>query len=100
MTRDDFVFTVGYQGNRGIVDKNLKSRFRGQSPLDLFEQGLYRQAFCAALYDSQGDTPSDQMNELLAKLSIKFGRDLNPEAAKRLLGVHRIPAEIQKVLLL
>lgn len=100
MTRDDFIFTVGYQGNRAVIDKTLKRRYSGKSAQALLQEGLYRQAFCAALYDSGNQQGGEGMAPVLAELSQRFHRELDVESAKRLFGVHRIPEEIQKVLVL
>ncbi len=53
--RSDFIFTIGYQGDTAIVDGSARKRFGAMNATQLLEEGLYRSAFCAALYDGELD---------------------------------------------
>jgi len=64
------------------------------------ENGMYRAAFAAALYEAEQSGSKDVLITVLDTLSKVFKRDLTEEDAKRLLGIQRVPAEIHKVLLL
>lgn len=55
MKRDDFIFTIGYDGDTAIVDKVARRRWAGRPAADLMEAGLYRAAFCAALFDDDAE---------------------------------------------
>jgi spore coat protein U-like protein len=49
--REDFMFTVGFDGATAVVDGQLRRRY-GHAPLsELLDNGLYRPAACAALWD-------------------------------------------------
>ncbi|HOO01990.1 MAG TPA: hypothetical protein PLE76_04710 [Rectinema sp.] len=50
VSRDDFVFCVGYDGDTAIIDGKAKKEFCGLSTMELAEKGLYRAAFASALY--------------------------------------------------
>ena len=50
ISRDDFVFCVGYNGETAIIDGKAKKEFSGLSTMELAEKGLYRAAFASALY--------------------------------------------------
>ena len=50
MKRDEFVFVLGYQGDKAIVDGHAKKLFKGASTGELIEKGLFKAAFCSALY--------------------------------------------------
>ena len=53
MKRDDFIFTIGYAGGTAIVDRDARKRHGGKGAGELLDAGLYRAAFCAALYDGE-----------------------------------------------
>jgi hypothetical protein len=50
LSREDFVFTIGYDGPSAVVDGQAKKRFGGLSTKELAEQGLFRAAYSSALY--------------------------------------------------
>jgi hypothetical protein len=91
MKREDFVCTIGYQGDTAIVDGVAKRRYGKKSAEELLEQGLYRYAFCAALYDGTVDAVVPKMAE-----STGFGVD-SVEGFKRLFGVFEVPERVTKV---
>jgi hypothetical protein len=53
ISRADFVFTIGYEGNVAVVDGTLKKRYGSLSTEQLVEQGLFKQALCSAIYEAQ-----------------------------------------------
>ncbi len=50
MSEDEFVFCIGYDCSKAIVDRHLLRENKGKSVKELFELGLYRSAFSKALY--------------------------------------------------
>ncbi|MFP4364824.1 MAG: hypothetical protein ACLFR1_13260 [Spirochaetia bacterium] len=95
MNRDDFAFTVGYQGDTAVVDKSAKAKHKPAKADKLMEAGLFRAAFCAALYDQDELT----MEEIRKVYSEKTGADLpNLNAVKRLFGAFEVPDAITKVM--
>ena len=62
MKREEFLFVVGYDGNTALVDGASAGKYRNLSTLELAGKGLYRPAFCSALYS--GDEIEQQ--QLLA----------------------------------
>ncbi|WP_024653398.1 hypothetical protein [Borrelia persica] len=50
MSENEFVFCIGYDGTRAIVDKELLSQHKDKSVGELFDLGFYRSAFSKALY--------------------------------------------------
>ncbi|UPA18115.1 hypothetical protein [Borrelia puertoricensis] len=50
MSENEFVFCIGYDGSKAIVDKELLSQHKNKSVEELFELGFYRSAFSKALY--------------------------------------------------
>ena len=52
ISRQDFCFAVGYNGEQAIVDKRARNRYGKMSVADLLKEGLFKPALCAALYDN------------------------------------------------
>lgn len=91
MKRDDFVFTIGYQGDTAIVDGPSRRKHAGQSSGALLQAGLFRPALCASIYEG---TAADFVTEF-RRVS---GLDVADEAAlKRLFGVYEVPGSVKKV---
>jgi hypothetical protein len=95
MNRAEFVFSIGFQGDAAIVDKRAMRSYRGLSTAELAEQGLFRQAFCSALY--AGDP--EEMRQFVELFSRQTGVDgLTAERLKRLFGVYTVPDDVTKVI--
>ena len=99
MTRQEFVFTIGFQGDTAIVDKRAMRQYGRMSTMELAEKGLYRAAFCSALFS--GD--QKEMDEFLSFFAEKSEagdaavRLDSAEKVKRLFGVYTVPDEIKRV---
>ncbi len=50
ITREEFVFTIGYDGNTAMVDSKAKARYGKLSTMELAQKGLFRAAFASALF--------------------------------------------------
>jgi hypothetical protein len=50
LSRDDFVFTIGYDGPAAVVDGQAKRKYGGLSTEELAERGLFRAAYSSAVY--------------------------------------------------
>ncbi|MDR0553219.1 MAG: hypothetical protein LBG76_00260 [Treponema sp.] len=50
LSRQDFVFTIGYDGPAAVVDGQAKRRYGHMSTGTLAEQGLFRAAYSSAVY--------------------------------------------------
>ena len=50
LSRDDFIFTIGYDGPVAVVDKQAKNRYGKLSTRELAEKGLFRSAYSSAVY--------------------------------------------------
>ncbi len=95
MTREDFVFSVGYQGVSAIVDKSAKKKYGKLSTRELAEKGLFRAAFCSALYSGNEEEISAVMEVYNSRNRTKLK---SPDEMKRLLGVFSVPDNITKVI--
>ena len=89
--RNDFVFTIGYQGDTAIVDGSARKRYGRMSATQLLDEGLLRPAVCAALYDEVVET-------FLPRFVEKTGIDVRTkEDLQRLFGVFGVSDAAPKV---
>ena len=50
LSREDFVFTIGYDGPSAVVDKQAKKKYGRLSTRELAEKGLFRAAYSSAVF--------------------------------------------------
>jgi hypothetical protein len=94
MTKVDFMFAIGYQGISAIVDKNAKSQYSKLSSKQLAEKGLFKSAFCEALFDED----INKQEEVVGIYNGKSGENITSiDSMKRLLGVFEVPSGISRV---
>ena len=92
MKRNDFVFTIGYDGNTAIVDRKTQRKYRNAGAGELLNAGQYRPAFCAALFD-------DQLHDFVAEFRAATGIAVtDADAIKRLFGVFGVPDGVKKIM--
>ncbi|MFP4485181.1 MAG: hypothetical protein ACLFO1_10050 [Spirochaetaceae bacterium] len=93
MKREEFIFTIGYQGSAAVVDAQARRKYGKLSTIQLAERGFLKQAFSSALYS--GD--EGEMDELIGyfKEHTTIEAD-NVDALKRLFGVSEVPDAITK----
>ena len=59
MKREDFIFCIGYQGDSAVIDGQSQKEFGKLNTKALAEKGLFRAAFCSAVYS--GDAAEMQI---------------------------------------
>ena len=95
MKRAEFVFTIGFQGDAAVVDRRAMRSYRNLGTMELAELGMYRAAFCSALFS--GDAA--EMQQFISYFSEKTDKaDLTEDQVKRLFGVHTVPDDVKKVI--
>jgi hypothetical protein len=93
MKNEDFIFTIGYQGNTAIIDGKTQKNNGGASYRELAERGLYKAAYCAVL--ESGDTAA--LDEFIAFFNARVpGRPYGKEELSRLFGVYGVPEGIKR----
>ncbi len=100
MTREEFTFTIGFQGDTAIVDKRAKRLYGRLSTMELAEKGLYRAAFCSAVFSGNRQEMDEFIRhfaEKTASADPKSGRLESEDQFKRLFGVYTVPDEIKRV---
>jgi hypothetical protein len=55
LSREEFVFTIGYDGPAAVVDNQAKKKYKNLSTRELAEKGLFRAAFSSAVYSKDPD---------------------------------------------
>jgi len=83
LDREDFIFTIGYDGPVAVVDKQAKKKFGKLSVKELAEKGLFRSAYSAAIYSG-----NKEEIELVAEAYNRLGgNSADKSAMERLFGV-------------
>jgi hypothetical protein len=107
LSREDFVFTIGYDGPNAVVDKEAKRRYGSLSTRELAERGLFRAAYASVVYAlgperSGGQNPGAGESELAALVEIYnrvSGSQLTAGSPlDRLFGV--FPVEVKRAIVL
>ncbi len=94
MRREDFIFVIGYDGDTAIVDGKAKRRYGKLKTAQLAETGLFKAAFCSALFSG------DEQEMQLVLDSYNQGEQTpysRVDDLKRLFGVYEVPETITKV---
>ena len=69
MTREEYIFTIGYDGDAEVVDKKSAKEFGKLSTAELFDKGMIKPALCSAIYSKNPDEQKlvlDRYNALAA----------------------------------
>jgi len=94
MTKEDFMFTVGYDGNKAIVDKKAKRRYSKKKTIELLEAGLFKPALCSAIYSDN----TDELNAVLEKYNSFTDKKIDTiEQLKLVIGIQKVPKEIMQI---
>ena len=94
MKREDFIFTIGYSGTRAVVDAKAKRLYGKMSTEELLGKGLYRSAFCSAIYE--GD--EEELERFRRAYVAQSGNEVESVLAlKRLFGIFEVPENVSKV---
>jgi hypothetical protein len=95
LSREDFVFTIGYDGPAAVVDGQAKRRYGSLSTRELAERGLFRAAYSSAVYSK---APED-METVLEFYNKAAGTSYTLSSSlDRLFGVS--PLEVKRAIIL
>jgi hypothetical protein len=94
MKREEFIFTIGYEGKSAIVNGQAMKKYKKLSTMELAEKGLYKEALCSAIFSNS----RKEMEKILSLYNenSKAGYT-SPDELKRLFGVFGVPEDILKV---
>ena len=94
MTREDFIFTVGYDGDAAVVDKKAKGKYSKMTTIELLNEGFFKPALCSAIFSEN----PDELNTVLETYNSFTEKKIdNIEQLKLVLGIQKIPKEIVKI---
>jgi len=92
LSREDFVFTIGYDGSAAVVDRQAKRKYGKLSTRELAEKGLFRAAYSSALYST-----NQEELKFVAEAFKRLGENSKEETSEadlstlnRLFGVHLV----------
>lgn len=85
ISREDFVFTIGYDGERAIVDGKARKQYGALTTMELAEKGLFRAACSSALYSKDEAEMKAFIDYFNAKAGTKYSQ---AEEVRRLFGVN------------
>jgi hypothetical protein len=95
ISREDFAFTIGYDGAVAVVDGKAKKQYGSLTTMQLAEEGLYRAAFASALFSKN----EEEMRAFIAFFNEKARTSFTkPEQLMRLFGV--VLENVNRVLVL
>ncbi len=95
ISRENFIFTIGYDGGTAIVDGKSKRKYGRLSTEQLGRKGLFKPALCSALYEND-EKGLQLVYELYNSRSDKKLDSV--EDLKRTLGASEVPDAITKVM--
>ena len=93
MTRNAFVFCIGYNGGTAIVDRRLESQFGRLGTRELFSRGLYKPAVASAVF-AGSDADLEWLREEYSRVTGTPLKDV--DALKRTVGVSEVYPGIQR----
>jgi hypothetical protein len=84
LSREDFIFTIGYDGPIAVVDKQAKKQYKSLSSAELAEKGQYRAACSSAIWSKN----PRELDAVLDVYNKNVNSPLNPDVSlERLFGV-------------
>ena len=97
ISREDFIFTIGYDGENAVVDSNAKKKYGKMTTSQLIESGLFKPALSSAVYAGK----DEEIEEVRAAYSRITGTEVSGfDQLKLILGVQSIPESISKTTLI
>ena len=100
LSREDFVFTIGYNGPAAVVDNRAKKKYGKLSTKELAEKGLFRAAYSSAVYSQNPEEQrlvAEAYNRLKGQPSDNIP-DAEIAALGRLFGV--FPVDVKRSILI
>ncbi|MHC6204312.1 hypothetical protein ACYULU_14125 [Breznakiellaceae bacterium SP9] len=87
LSREEFIFTIGYDGPAAVVDSQAKKLYGKLSTKELAEKGFFRAAYSSALYS---ESP-EELESVLAIYNKTAGTALTVNSPlNRLFGVYKV----------
>jgi hypothetical protein len=98
LSREDFIFTIGYDGPQAVVDSQAKRRYGPLGTRELAEKGLFRAAYASAIY-GKAPGPNADLDAVVEIYNRVSGSQLSAASPlDRLFGV--FPVEVKRAIVL
>jgi hypothetical protein len=94
MKKTVFNFIIGYHGDSAIVDKRAMKSNSSLTSRELADMGLFKSAFCDALYENDEESMTYILNLYNEKSGSGYG---SIDQLKLLFGVYSVTKEITKI---
>ena len=94
LSREDFIFTIGYDGPLAVIDGQARRRYGSLSTKALIEKGLFRAAYSSAVY-SKDPEELRLVSDAYIRLT---GASIDLKTMDRLFGVFLIEVKRSMVL--
>ena len=94
LSREDFVFTIGYDGPLAVIDGQARRRYGSLSTKELIDKGLFRAAFSSAVYSRD----PEELRLVADAYSSLTGTTVDPKTLDRLFGVFLMEVKRSMVL--
>jgi hypothetical protein len=95
LSREDFIFTIGYDGPQAVVDGQAKRRYGKLNTRELAEKGLFRAAYSSAVYSKNPGELKGVLEIYNKATGAAFNAASSPD---RLFGV--FPVEVKRAVVL
>ena len=83
LSREDFIFTIGYDGPAAVIDGQAKRKYSKLSTAELAKKGLFRAAYSSAIW-SKDSKEIESVAEIYNKTT---GASVPAASLQRLFGV-------------
>ena len=93
VNRADFLFVIGYDGDKAVVHGQQRRRYGKLGTAGLLEQGLYKAAFCSAEFSGK----AEELELVRAAMERISGQPSSVEDLRKLFGVYGVPDNIKRV---
>jgi len=85
-SREEFVFTIGYDGPAAVIDSHARKLYSKLSTAQLAEKGLFRAAYASAVW-SKDPKEAEIVAEIYNRIT---GSSVTAQALQRLFGVYLV----------
>ncbi|MCL2175111.1 MAG: hypothetical protein FWB73_03605 [Treponema sp.] len=93
-SREDFIFTIGYDGPAAVIDGQAKKNYSKLTTKELAEKGLFRAAYASAVFSKD----QKQIDLVLDFYNKTTGSAVSMASLQRLFGV--FPVEVSRSIVL
>jgi len=96
ISREDFIFTIGYDGETAIVDGREKRRYGRLGTRELADAGRFKPALCSGLYEDDAGALAYVLEQYNRRTETRVD---SIQHLKRVFGVTDVPEAINKTLI-